>query len=61
MSSAVQMQIAIQLGQKYPPDGVADTPDNRQLWDDITQALAAMPAGSVAETPSDPAGEQRAE
>jgi hypothetical protein len=61
VSNAVQMQIAIQLGQKYPPDGVADTPDNRQLLDDIAQALAGMPPGTVVDTPSDPAGEQRAE
>jgi hypothetical protein len=39
---AVTMQQAIMAGEDWPPAGVPDTPDNRELWDEITASLQQM-------------------
>lgn len=42
MTDAERMVVARALGGDFPPDGVADTPENRQLWDEIGADLAEM-------------------
>ena len=30
---AIAILKAIMLGKDYPPEGVADTPENREIWE----------------------------
>jgi hypothetical protein len=50
---AVRMQQAIMAGTGYPVAGVADTPENQALWDEIAAAIENLPAGTVADLPHD--------
>lgn len=44
---------AIMAGGEYPPDGVPDTPHNRQVWDQMKREVGEVPAGDVVDIPSD--------
>ena len=34
---------AIALGEDYPPEGVEDTPENRQTWEQTKRDIEKMP------------------
>ncbi|MGH3218966.1 MAG: hypothetical protein ACRDPY_09710 [Streptosporangiaceae bacterium] len=44
---------AILLGGDYPPEGVEDTPHNRQVWDAMKRDVGNVPPGDVVDIPSD--------
>lgn len=44
---------AIMAGEEFPPDGVADTPHNRQVWDSMKQEAGSIPSGDVVDIPHD--------
>lgn len=50
---ALKMQRALMAGTPYPPPGVADTPENQALWDEIAENIEAMPGGTVPDLPHD--------
>ena len=43
----------IMRGDDYPPEGVADTPDNRRIWDEAKREIENVPPGSVVDIPFD--------
>jgi hypothetical protein len=53
-ADAVAMEVAIVNGRGFADAGVADTPANRALWDEIAAAIAAEPAAP--DVPPDWAG-----
>ena len=48
---------AIMAGGGYPPDGVPDTPHNKQVWESMKQEIAELPPGETVDIPSDWAGD----
>jgi hypothetical protein len=44
---------AIMGGGEYPPDGVPDTPHNRQVWGSMKREVANLPPGATIDLPSD--------
>jgi hypothetical protein len=50
---AITMLRAITAGARYPPDGIADTPENRRLWDEIAASVADLPPGVLPDIPAD--------
>jgi hypothetical protein len=50
---AVAILKAIMQGDDYPPKGVADTPDNRRMWDEIKREIENMSPGMIVDIPFD--------
>jgi hypothetical protein len=50
---AIGMLRAILAGQPYPPEGVADTPANKDLWAAICADIENMPGGVLPDIPAD--------
>lgn len=44
---------AIMLGDDYPPEGIADTPENREIWEKIKREIKNLPPGTVVDIPFD--------
>lgn len=47
MSDAAEMLVAQLNGGTYPPEGTEDTPENRQLWDQIAAEVKDMEAKGI--------------
>lgn len=50
---AIAILKAIMRGDDYPPEGVEDTPDNRQTWETTRRQVEEMPPGAIIDIPSD--------
>jgi hypothetical protein len=50
---AITMLRAILAGARYPPDGIADTPEHRRLWDGIVASVEGLPPGVLPDIPAD--------
>lgn len=53
MSQANRIYVALLNGKPWPPPGVDDTQDNRELRDQIAAEIQDMPAGSMPYVPWD--------
>lgn len=53
-SDAIEILKAIMRGDNYPPKGVKDTPENREIWETTKrQAEEIAAAGGIVDIPSD--------
>lgn len=51
--NATAMLKAILAGKDYPPDGVPDTPHNRQVWERMKHEIENLPPGTIVDIPFD--------
>jgi hypothetical protein len=54
LSLATQMLTAYMRGDRYPPDGIEDSAENRDLWNQIADEVQDMRAKGIGiEVPSE--------
>lgn len=50
---AITILKAIMMGKDYPPEGVADTPENREIWEKPKREIENLPPGTIVDIPAD--------